>query len=440
MTAFIHSTEFRSWGGTVRTSQCLAHPRGDGELLPLVRAAQAEQKPILAVGLGRSYGDSCLNSNGALMIMTGLRRVLHFDSSAGTLRAQAGISLREITKFALPWGFLLPVLPGTQHVTLGGAIANDVHGKNHDSAGTFGCHVRRLQLLRSDGVLHELHPGDPLFAATVGGLGLTGVIIWAEIQLQPLSASDMEIEDIAFTGLDQFFDIDRERRADFPYSAAWVDCGPSGTLRGIYTRGRASADGPLLSRSKGIRWRIPIDLPWSVPASPAVRSLNAIYYAAHKRKARLRRVHLSSFLHPLDRIVDWNRLYGRRGFYQYQFVVPSADAPATVLECLRQIVKEDQWPSLAVFKTFGARPSPGLLSFPMEGLTVALDFPNKGQSTLTLLERLDAAVQEVKGRLYLAKDGRMSATMMRSTYPQIGEFAAHIDPAFCSDLWKRATA
>ena len=180
MNPFIHSSDFRSWGGTRRATHSVAHPRATSELLTLLERARREQKPILAVGLGGSYGDSCLNANGALIVMTGLQRITHFDPVAGTIKAEAGITLGELTKLTLPYGLLPPVLPGTEHVTLGGAIANDVHGKNHLDAGTFGCHVRRLELLRSDGSVVELAPGDRLFAATIGGLGLTGIITEAE--------------------------------------------------------------------------------------------------------------------------------------------------------------------------------------------------------------------------------------------------------------------
>ena len=439
MTAFFQSTNFRSWGGTTRPLHSIARPEHESALPPLIAAAQAAETRILAVGLGRSYGDSCLNSNGALIVMTNLRRLLHFDCDAGTLHAEAGVSLRELARVTLPRGFSIPVSPGTQHVTIGGAIANDVHGKNHAAAGTLGCHVRRLQLLRSDGVLRELKPGDPLFAATVGGLGLTGIITSAEIQLEPCRTSDMDVEDISFSGLSEFLGINHASVTAFPYSAAWIDCAQLVALRGIYSRGRQSGEGPLVPPGDNMGWKIPVELPWSLVNHGTLRILNAVYYAAHRPNKGMRRVHMNSFLHPLDRIPEWNRLYGRRGFFQYQLVVPSS-ATAAILECARQISKTDQRPSLAVLKAFGSRRSSGLLSFPMEGLTFALDFPNKGLSTLRLLERLDAVTREAKGRVYLAKDSRMSAQMIHSIYPRMEEFAAHVDPAFCSDLWKRARA
>ena len=429
----------RSWGGTTRSVHFLARPHRESELPSLMSEAQAAGKKILAVGLGRSYGDSCLNSNGALMVMTNLRRVLHFDRAGGTIRAEAGISLRELARITIPQGFSIPVLPGTQHVTLGGAIANDVHGKNHEVAGTFGCHVRALQLLRSDGIVHDLKPGNPLFTATVGGLGLTGIIVSAEIKLEPLRTSQMDVQNIGFSGLKEFLGINQSSVTTFPYSAAWVDCARLADLSGIYSRGKESSEGQLQLPRDRTGWKIPIELPWSLVNRSTVRVLNALYYATHRPNHEVRRVDMNSFLHPLDHVPEWNRLYGRRGFFQYQMAVPTSAATA-ILECVRQVNKTDQGPHLAVLKAFGSRRSPGLLSFPIEGLTFALDFPNKGTSTLRLLDKLDAVVCEAKGRVYLAKDGRMSAQMIRSTYPRIDEFSGYVDSSLCSDLWRRATS
>ena len=437
MITSLPSAGFRSWGGTTRPKHFLSRPEHKSELPTLLTEASARGKKILAVGLGRSYGDGCLNSDGALLVMTNLRRVLHFDRAAGTLHAEAGISLRELLRITIPRGFSIPVLPGTEYVTLGGAIANDVHGKNHETAGTFGCHIRRLQLLRSDGVVRDLEPQDPLFAATVGGLGLTGIITSAEIKLEPLGTSQMDVQNIGFSGLDEFLAVHQAGTADFPYSAAWIDCTQLAALRGIYSRGRQSDRGALVTPRHGEGWKIPVELPWSLVNTGTLRILNAAYYAAHGKGTR--RLHMSSFLHPLDCIAEWNRLYGRRGFFQYQLVVPRS-ATAAIAECARQISKADQLPSLVTLKAFGSRRSPGILSFPIEGLTLALDFPNKGLSTLRLLERLDGLVRESGGRLYLAKDSRTPARMIRASYPRMEEFAAYVDPAFCSDLWKRASA
>lgn len=439
MSTFVHSSDFRSWGGTIRATHSVARPQAKSELLTLLELARRERKPILAVGLGRSYGDSCLNATGALIVMTGLQRIIHFDPIAGTVQAEAGVTLGELTKLTLPHAFLPPVLPGTQHITLGGAIANDVHGKNHLDAGTFGCHVRRLELLRSDGSVLELGPGDRLFAATVGGLGLTGIITRAEIQLQPVHTSTTDVEDVAFADLDEFYSIDHASRKAFPYTAAWIDCARSeGAVRGVYKRGRHSRESPPLPPAQNGEWAIP--LPGILLTGATVRVFNKAYYATHRRKTSVRRVPLSAFLHPLDRISDWNRIYGRRGFYQYQLVVPTKNARDAMVQCFREIAKAGESPFLAVLKTFGSRLSPGLLTFPMAGTTLALDFPNRGSATLALLDRLDSIVRKAKGRLYPAKDGRMSAEMFRATYSNVEEFAAHVDPAFCSDFWKRATA
>ena len=223
---------------------------------------------MLAVGLGRSYGDSCLNSNGALFIMTNLRRIIHFDRKAGVLRAEAGISIRELMDLIVPSGYVLPVAPGTQYVTLGGAVANDVHGKNHHTAGTLGCHVRCFELLRADGSAIVVTPRRPegLFSATIGGLGLTGVITWVEVQLQPITSSSIKIEEIAFGDLGEFYSINKASAAVWPYTVAWVDCTRSGKHlgRGIYSRGRHTSDGTLVARSRDRAWKIPIEIPQGI--------------------------------------------------------------------------------------------------------------------------------------------------------------------------------
>ena len=435
------STGFRSWGEAVRTSHDVAYPHSKDELAQLLATAQREGRGLLAVGLGRSYGDSCLNSSGALIVMTNLRRVIRFDRSEGVLRAEAGLSIRELIDLIVPNGFMLPVAPGTQYVTLGGAIANDVHGKNHHTAGTLGCHVRCFELLRADGSAVLVCPRQPegLFAATIGGLGLTGIITWVELQLQPIKSSSMEVEEIAFADLSEFYSINKANATVWPYTVAWIDCTGSGNTlgRGIYSRGRHMSDGQFVARPRGREWKIPIEMPKVLLNKVTSRVFNAIYYAAHKRRSGMQCMHFASFLHPLDGVREWNRIYGHRGMFQYQLVVPFVDAEYAVGECLRQIAKAGEGSFLAVLKTFGARRSPGLLSFPMEGTTLALDFRNCGQSTLALLDRLDGVVCQAKGRLYPAKDGRMSAQMFRSGYPNIEQFKRHIDPVFHSNFWKR---
>ena len=429
-----------SWGRVLRPTHRVARPHWRDELAPALRAAAAGPGRALPVGLSRSYGDSGLNPDGALVVMTGLDRIRAFDAEAGVLRADAGLSLDALIRFALPRGWFPPVLPGTRFVTLGGAIANDVHGKNHHRAGTFGRHVRRLGLLRSDGTMQELAPGDGagLFEATVGGLGLTGVIAWAEIQLSPVAGAWLDSEDVVFHCLDDFFALADESEASHAYTVAWVDCLAAGRAlgRGVFSRANPSAD-PDRKLHEPPRLAAPLDAPAGLLNRFTLRNFNRAYFTLKALRQGRRRAHYGGFFFPLDAIGAWNRIYGRPGFFQYQCVLPPEAARAGAAELLSQITRSGQGSFLAVLKTFGAPPSPGLLSFPMKGATLALDFPNRGQETLDLLARLDDVVREAGGRLYPAKDGRISAAMFAAGYPRLAEFARHVDPHFASGFWRR---
>ena len=443
MTELRTTDELTSWGRVLRARHRVARPHWRDELAPAVRAAAADPGRGLAVGLSRSYGDSGLNPDGALVVMTGLDRIHAFDAEAGVIRADAGLSLDALIRFALPRGWFPPVLPGTRFVTLGGAIANDVHGKNHHRAGTFGRHVRRLGLLRTDGAMHELAPGDPsgLFEATIGGLGLTGVIAWAELQLSPVAGAWLDSEDVAFHRLDEFFDLADESEAGHDYTVAWIDCAVRGRAlgRGIFSRGNPSPDTDR-TLHKPPRLFAPADAPAWLLNPLTVRVHNLGRFTAKALRQGRRRTHYDAFFFPLDAIGGWNRIYGRPGFFQYQCVLPRETARAGVAELLSQITRSGQGSFLAVLKTFGDLPSPGLLSFPMKGATLALDFPNRGHETLALLARLDDVVREAGGRLYPAKDGRISAAMFAAGYPPLAKFAAHVDPGLTSGFWRRVAA
>jgi FAD/FMN-containing dehydrogenase len=437
-----HTAKLTSWGRVVRAPQAVARPRWRDELAALV-AQQQSSAGVLARGLGRSYGDSALNPEGAVIAMGEVNRIHSFDPTTGVLRADAGLSLDVAIRLGLPHGWFPAVAPGTRFVSLGGAIANDVHGKNHHRAGTFGRHVRRLALLRTDGATQELTPDDPTgrFAATVGGLGLTGVIAWAEIQLAPAPSAYLDAEDIGFGGLDAFFALAAESDATHEHTVAWVDCAAGGRSlgRGVFTRANP-ADDPRRELPSSPRWRLPLDLPAQTLNPLTLRAFNAFRYRAKSARKGVRRRPYDSVLFPLDAIEGWNRLYGRHGFYQHQSVVPVGAARDAVAELLRQIAGSGHGSFLAVLKTFGPTTSPGMLSFPMEGCTLALDFRNTGASTLLLLERLDRVVAEAGGRLYPAKDGRVSAAMFRAGYPRLAEFARHVDPGMSSAFWRRVSA
>ncbi|MGZ6123573.1 MAG: FAD-binding oxidoreductase [Myxococcales bacterium] len=380
--------------------------------------------PLLAYGQGRSYGDSCLNDGGKLLRTAGLDRFISLDPGSGLLRCEAGVTLGEILRLAVPRGLFLPVVPGTKHVSVGGAIANDIHGKNHHGAGTFGRHVLGMELLRSDEGRVEVGPEDDLFGATVGGLGLTGLITWAEIALRRIPVAAVRTEAIPFQGLDRFIALSDESYARFEYTVAWLDT-LSRSQRGIFFRGEHAEGAVRAPRGRGA---VPVDLP--LVNALTVRAFNAAYYAAQKLAGQSRLQHWDSFFFPLDALGRWNRLYGRRGLLQFQCVVPTAEA-------LVELLRDAPASPLTVLKRFGALPSPGMLSFPRPGFTLALDLPNRGEETFAQFARLEAIAMEAGGALYPAKDARMSSETFARSYPRRAEFARHIDPAFSSSFWRR---
>ncbi len=397
---------------------------------------------LLAHGQGRSYGDVCLNENGTLLLARGLDRFIAFDRERGVLRCEAGVLLADVLALIVPQGWFLPVTPGTQYVTIGGAIANDVHGKNHHRAGSFGCHVRRLELLRSDGTRIECGPDSnrEWFAATVGGLGLTGLITWAEIQLVPIHNPFVLARAWRFTGLDEFWALNAAAERSHAYTVAWVDCFARGADlgRGVYFAGDHAPSQGVLPSYRSRRRRLPFDTPFSFVNAPSVRIFNLFYYHRPWRSYPVP-VHYQSFFYPLDGIEQWHRLYGRKGFYQYQCVLPQSCEREALKALLTEIARDGQGSFLAVLKTFGSIRSPGLLSFPREGVTLALDFPNRGERLRRLFERLDKVVMEAGGAIYPAKDARMPPALFRRGFPAWEDFLRFRDPAFSSSFWRRVT-
>ena len=396
---------------------------------------------LLPYGNGRSYGDSCLNDGGALLDMRGLDRILGIDRHTGILRCEAGVLLADILSLVVPMGFFLSVTPGTRFVTVGGAIANDVHGKNHHRTGTFGQHVLRLALRRSDLGIVLCSPTEntELFRATIGGLGLTGTILWAEMQLRAIANPAVDSETIRFANLDAFFDLSEESDQDYEYTVAWIDCLARGKSlgRGLFMRGNhASPQDRLPLQRYGTR-TFPADPPLPMVNGWSLRAFNTLYYRKQLASRTRSLTHYEPFFYPLDGILHWNRLYGRRGFLQYQCAVPLDSAKDSIRALLNTISGAHQGSFLAVLKIFGDRPSPGLLSFPRPGATLALDFPNQGQRTLDLLSQLDTIVASAGGAVYPAKDARMSGEHFRQYFPRWEEFQHHIDPRFSSSFWRR---
>ncbi|HTA65088.1 MAG TPA: FAD-binding oxidoreductase [Xanthomonadaceae bacterium] len=426
-----------SWGRYPRAAQDVITLAGR-ERLP-----DATDRKLLPYGNGRSYGDSCLNDQGRLLDTRRLDHYIAFDPETGVLRCEAGVQLATILDLVVPQGWFLPVSPGTRFVTVGGAIANDVHGKNHHVAGNFGHHVRAFELLRSDGSRLPCAPdrNAEWFAATIGGLGLTGLITWAEIGLQRIASPWMAIETCKFRDLDGFFSLSEQSAVDYDYSVAWIDCVARGKSlgRGLFTRGHHA---PADTGRKAVSPARPVGMPFTPPFSLvnplSLRAFNALYFHRQLRARSKAICHYEPFFYPLDKIANWNRMYGKAGFLQYQCVVPPANAAGTVAELLRRIATSGTGSFLAVLKQFGSRPSLGMLSFPRPGTTLALDFPIDARGRVfELLNRLDDVVAEAGGAVYPAKDARMSGSRFRQYFPAWKQFQAFIDPHFSSSFWRR---
>ncbi len=431
-----------SWGRVVRPLQEIAQP-SFREQLPRLMDARNKQS-VLPTGLHRSYGDSNLNTSGRLIDMSRLDRVIAFDVENGILRAEAGLSLGDVLRLTVPYGWFLKTTPGTRFVSLGGAVANDVHGKNHRFTGSFGNCVRRLGLVRTDGTEYTLSPENnaDLFSATIGGLGLTGAITWVEIELAPIVSSDLEVERIPFGNISDFFSLSIEAKDSHEHTVAWVDCASTGQSlgRGIFQRANWSQSGQLCPHSSATRMTVPFEAPIAPLNRITVKLFNNVYYRMQRSGAPRRMQHYASFFYPLDGIGHWNRLYGPRGLYQYQCVIPPKESHDAIEELVSQISKSGAGSFLAVLKTLGPIRSCGLISFPREGATLALDFANRGHSTLDLFARLDRVVVEAGGALYAAKDGRVPKEVFRAGYPLFEAFRELVDPAISSDFWRRVDA
>ena len=401
---------------------------------------------VLPVGYGRSYGDSCRNDAGIALDTTHLNRFIAFDRENGVLRCEAGVSLEEVLELIVPAGWFLPVTPGTKFVSVAGAIANDIHGKNHHKAGTFGCHVTSFELLRSSGERLICSPtqNSDYFRATIGGLGLTGIILWAEFRLKKIANPFIHMERIRFGSLDEFMEISASSDDHYEYTVSWMDClsGGDHIARGLFWRGNhaTEAEGASSHVHHPLPLRVPFDVPSFLINKFTVKlAIEAIYRSQLNKKIE-RIEHYDPFFYPLDRILDWNRGYGSRGFLQYQFVVPETNDNQALKEILAQIRAAGVGSITTVFKTFGTIQSPGMLSFPRPGITLALDFPFRGQNTLDFLDRLDQTVCDSGGALYPAKDARMSAESFKTFYPAWQEFSRYIDPCFSSSFWRRVMA
>lgn len=427
-----------SWGRYPQLGHHAVHkPAWSDQLSRILETA--EIGTLLPFGHGRSYGDSCLNGGRELIECSRLDRILGFDESTGVVRCEGGVSLADLIEVFLPKGWFPPVTPGTSLVTVGGAIANDVHGKNHHRAGTFGAHVSRVALCRSDTglIVCDAAENADMLHATVGGLGLTGVIAWADLQLKRVNGAWIDNESIPFRSLKAFLDLSHESNERFEYTVAWLDCSAGKNARGIFFRGNHATDGGREYRPKrGVS--VPFAPPTWILNSWSVRAFNDAYYALHAVRRGVGRESYAAFFYPLDSIRHWNLLYGKQGFLQYQCVIPASHLDAFE-ELLERIAGSGTGSFLGVLKQFGSGPPAGMLSFPRPGLTIALDFPMRGERTLRLMRSFDAVVQQSGGALYPAKDARMSPAVFESSFPRWRAFIPYMDPKMSSSFWRRVT-
>jgi FAD/FMN-containing dehydrogenase len=393
----------------------------------------------LSFGNGKSYGDSCLPPKSGTAIIAAQKSSISFDAVSGLLEASANTSLADIILHAGPLGWFLPVTPGTKHVTLGGAIANDVHGKNHHSRGSFGCHVEWLELTRSDGPLlvSSANENPELFSATIGGMGLTGHMSRAAIRMMKVPGVNVAETATPFGSIDAYFDVAERMDGDNEYSVAWIDQLASGkdAGRGLLFTGNHT-DGAFVPH-KSSKIGVPFVPPINALNGLSVRAFNTLYRFAKGRKTGVKTTHYDPFFYPLDGVANWNRLYGPRGLHQHQSVIPF-DAARRVIPQMLQVSRDAGHASfLTVIKRFGDVRSPGVLSFARPGYTLTLDFPHRGKATLQLLDMLDAMTIGCGGAVNPYKDSRMSAATFAASFPAWRRLDALRDPAFLSGFWQR---
>ena len=408
------------------------HPVRPGRVWrPEQLAVPAGSAPVVPRGLGRAYGDAALPASPAAHVIETVRadRILGFDPAAGVLTCEAGLSLAEVLRVFLPRGWFPPVTPGTKFVTVGGCVAADVHGKNHHRDGSFGRFVDRLRLRVADGsdVIASPSVERDLFLATVGGMGLTGLIVEVAFRLRAVESPWMLVESEGVRDLDSMLAGLEGSARDWPYTVGWIDCLARGKAlgRGILMRGRHARAVEVGARRppRPRRLRIPFDAPDWLLNPALMRLFNGLYYRSHGAARQRRIVFHEAFFYPLDAIHDWNRLYGRRGFLQYQCVLPRAAGAAAVCALLERLAASGAASFLAVIKDCGPA-SEAYLSFPLEGTTLALDLPYRGAATEALVHELDARVLREGGRVYLAKDAVTRGEDWALMMPRLAEWKA----------------
>lgn len=420
--------QLTGWGRSCHSSALTAEPRCREELLESWRQAR---QPILARGAGRSYGDAALNGGGQVIDTTQLKAIESFDDTTGEAVVEPGVTFGDLLRQFAARGWIAAVTPGTQFVTIAGAIANDVHGKNHDRTGSFCDHVQWIELLLPDGTVQRLDAGSPneLFLATVGGIGLTGIITRASIRLKRIPSTMLRVRQMRMRDLSEFLEALEAARRVSEYSVGWIDGTATGKQlgRGILETAEHT-DGPAQLPIKR-RMRMPVDLPGFAINPLSVKAFNALYYRRVPSNGRERRLDMETFFYPLDAVLQWNRIYGRRGFVQFQCVIPDEASRSGMRTLLTRVSDSGAASFLAVIKTLG-RAGRGYLSFARPGVTLALDFPLNAR-TPALLDSLHELTIAHGGRVYLAKDSCLDPLRFHRMYPRAHDFAkllAQIDP------------
>jgi decaprenylphospho-beta-D-ribofuranose 2-oxidase len=441
------SVTLTGWGRIEPSAAGLAEPGSEAEARELIAAARG---PVIPRGLGRSYNNAAQSAAGLVLSTARLNKVLSLDTAAGVAVCEAGVSLEQLMVAALPHGWFVPVSPGTRQVTVGGAIAADVHGKNHHVAGSFAGHVTELTLLPPGGEPRIVTPGQELFWATAGGMGLTGLITRATVRLAKVPTSRVRVDTVRTADIDETMRVLAEHDTRYGYTVAWSDslARGAGLGRSVITSGDFAAVADLPAAARGnpfafdprARFGVPGAFPPGLLNRYSIRVANEAWYrkAPRRREGELQTI--GQFFHPLDGIRNWNRVYGPGGFRQYQYVLPFG-AESAVRRSF-ELVSGLPAPSfVTVLKRFGEG-DPGFLSFPRPGWTLALDFPARTPALLPLLDRLDRLVIEHGGRVYLAKDSRVARGAFEAMYPgaeRFREIRAEIDPGrvLVSDLSRR---
>jgi FAD/FMN-containing dehydrogenase len=439
------TTRLSGWGANLRADCLLREPESPGEV-----ASAMDRAGTIARGLGRSYGDAALNAGGQVLGLRRLDRYLAFDAEDGILTCEAGVTLEQIIRDFTPGGWFPMITPGTKFVTVGGCIANDVHGKAQHAQGCFSASVEAMTVLLASGevVRASREENADLFWATFGGMGLLGVVLTARVRLRRIETTYFRQKSIQVGDLEAMLAALEENDRTFSYSVATLDVTATGPQlgRGVVTVGEHATRAELPVRlaadplrvSGPPKLTVPFELP-EVTLNPlSIRLVNAYIQSTLRRAPAFG--HYEGFFYPLDMIAHWNRGYGRRGFAQYQFVIPFADGLRRMREILGVILSSGELPFLNVLKRFG-KESGGLLSFPREGYTLAIDFPIRG-NTVALLRRLDGMVLDAGGRVYLGKDSYLEAATFRAMYSAVDRWLAvkaKYDPqgVFTSDLARR---